>query len=65
MMAEAPLRWNLLPWPGRYVGAAAKDDDDGPFEEKMARLSKELAEQFAEGLEDEIRKNLGVLGYEL
>ncbi|MBU2802672.1 SAM-dependent DNA methyltransferase [Acidithiobacillus caldus] len=53
--------------PGRYVGVAAKDDDDEPFEEKMARLTKELSEQFAEGrrLEDEIRKNLGMLGYEL
>ena len=53
--------------PGRYVWAAAKDEDDEPFEEKMARLTKELSEQFAEGrrLEDEIRKNLGMLGYEL
>ena len=53
--------------PGRYVGAAAKDEDDEPFEEKMGRLTKDLSEQFAEGrrLEDEIRKNLGMLGYEL
>lgn len=53
--------------PGRYVGAAAKDDDAEPFEEKMARLTKELSVQFAEGrrLEEEIRKNLGMLGYEL
>ena len=53
--------------PGRYVGAADKDDDDEPFEEKMARSTKELSEQFAEGrrLEDEIRKNFRVLGYEL
>ena len=53
--------------PGRYVGAAAKDDDGEPFEEKMARLTKELSEQLAEGhrLEDEMRKNLGLLGYEL
>ncbi|WP_139112394.1 N-6 DNA methylase, partial [Acidithiobacillus thiooxidans] len=53
--------------PGRYVGAAAKDDDGEPFEEKMARLTQELSEQLAEGrrLEDEMRKNLGLLGYEL
>jgi len=53
--------------PGRYVGAAAKDDDGEPFEEKMARLTKELSEQLAEGrrLEDEMRKNLGLLGYEI
>jgi len=52
--------------PGRYVGAAAADDDDEPFDEKMKRLTAELAEQFAEGrrLEEEIRANLGLLGYE-
>jgi type I restriction enzyme M protein len=53
--------------PGRYVGAAAKDDDREPFEEKMARLTKELSEQLAEGhrLEQEMVQNLRVLGYEL
>jgi len=51
--------------PGRYVGAEAVEDDGVPFEEKMARLSAELYEQFEESrhLEAEIRKNLGVLGY--
>ncbi|MHB1531431.1 N-6 DNA methylase [Acidithiobacillus sp.] len=53
--------------PGRYVGVAAKDDDDAPFEVKMERLTKDLSEQFAEGrrLEDEIRANLAPLGYDL
>ena len=53
--------------PGRYVGAAAKDDDGEPFEEKMDRLTKELSAQLAEGrrLEEEMRKNFRVLGYEL
>ena len=53
--------------PGRYVGAAAKDDDGEPFEEKMDRLTKELSAQLAEGrrLEDEMLKNFRVLGYEL
>ena len=53
--------------PGRYVGAAAKDDDDEPFEEKMDRLTKELSAQLAEGrrLEEEMLKNFRVLGYEL
>ena len=53
--------------PGHYVGAAAKDDDDEPFEEKMARLTKELSAQLAEGrrLEEEMLKNFRVLGYEL
>ena len=47
--------------------AEAKDDDGEAFEKKMDRLTKDLSEQLAEGrrLEEEIRKNLGVLGYEL
>jgi len=47
--------------PGRYVGAAAAgEEDDEPFDEKMKRLTAELAEQFAEGrrLEGEIAANL-------
>ena len=53
--------------PGRYVGAAAAEDDGEPFEEKMARLTAELAAQFEESarLEEEIRRNLERLGYEL
>lgn len=39
--------------PGRYVGAAAADDDDVPFEERFAVLKETLAEQFAEA--DELR----------
>ncbi len=51
--------------PGRYVGAAPQEEDGEPFEEKMQRLTRQLAEQFEEGqrLEDEIRKSLGRLGY--
>jgi len=46
--------------PGRYVGAAELDEDDEPFDEKMARLTKELETQFEEGksLENKIRKGL-------
>jgi type I restriction enzyme M protein len=46
--------------PGRYVGAAELEEDDEPFDEKMARLSKELDDQFAESnkLEKQIRENL-------
>ena len=42
--------------PGRYVGAEEVEDDGEPFEEKMKRLTAELAEQFAESarLEEEI-----------
>jgi len=53
--------------PGRYVGAEEQEDDGEPFAEKMARLTGQLREQFAESdrLEAEIKRNLGGLGYEL
>ncbi len=53
--------------PGRYVGAPPVKDDGEPFEEKMARLTSELSEQFAKSrkLEDEIRKNLKGLGFDV
>ena len=35
--------------PGRYVGAADVEDDDMPFAERFAALSKTLDAQFAEG----------------
>lgn len=52
--------------PGRYVGIEEQEDDRVPFEEKMETLTKELNELFKESrsLEEEIRKNLGGLGYE-
>ncbi len=37
--------------PGRYVGAAAADEDDVPFEERFSELKETLAEQFAEAEE--------------
>lgn len=51
--------------PGRYVGAAERESDGEPFEEKMGRLTAQLGEQFAEGarLEKIIRDNLSRLGY--
>jgi type I restriction enzyme M protein len=51
--------------PGRYVGSEAIEDDGEPFEEKMARLTAVLEEQFAESerLEGEIRTNLRRVGY--
>ena len=53
--------------PGRYVGATAQEEDSEPFEEKMARLTTTLGQQFTEStrLEAEIRKNLAGLGYEI
>src|SRR5664280_2631789 len=35
--------------PGRYVGAAAAEEDDEPFDEKMRRLTAVLREQQVEG----------------
>ena len=37
--------------PGRYVGAAAVEDDDVPFDERFAKLKETLAEQFVEAKE--------------
>lgn len=53
--------------PGRYVGIEEEEDDDEPFEEKMERLTSTLAEQFKKSreLEEEIRKQLGGIGFEL
>ena len=53
--------------PGRYVGAAAEEDDIEPFAEKLARLTTQLKIQFEEGdkLEAEIKKNITGLGYEV
>ena len=52
--------------PGRYVGIEDVEDDGIPFDEKMESMTAELAELFAKSrkLEDEIRKNLGGIGYE-
>jgi len=59
----APYGYVLTP--GRYVGAEEIEDDGGPFEEKMGRLTAQLEEQFQESarLEAAIRRNLQELGY--
>lgn len=53
--------------PGRYVGIEETEEDDEPFEEKMARLTSELSDMFKKNheLEAEIRKNLEAIGYEI
>ncbi|MFC3193379.1 type I restriction-modification system subunit M [Marinicella sediminis] len=53
--------------PGRYVGAAAEEEDGEPFAEKMANLTTQLKTQFKESdrLEAEIKKNLLGLGYDV
>ena len=51
--------------PGRYVGAADLEEDDEPFEEKMAELSQTLYRQMEESakLDEVIGINLEGLGY--
>jgi len=53
--------------PGRYVGTDFKMEDDEVFEEKMDRLTSELAEQFKQSkeLEAKIKENLKKVGYEI
>lgn len=53
--------------PGRYVGAEEVEDDDEPFEEKMAQLAIKLKQEFADSaeLESRIQHNLRGLGYDI
>ena len=50
---------------GRYSAVVKDDTDTEPFEEKMARLTGELSDLFAQShaLEEEIRQKLGAIGY--
>lgn len=52
--------------PGRYVGIEDIEEDSEPFDEKMQRLTGDLAEMFAQSrqLEAEIRRRLGAIGFE-
>ena len=53
--------------PGRYVGTDYVEEDDEVFEEKMARITAELSQQFkrSKELEERIKKNLKSIGYDL
>ena len=53
--------------PGRYVGVEDSNDDDIPFDEKMKTITSELSKQFEEShnLEEEIKKNLKAIGYDI
>lgn len=53
--------------PGRYVGFVEEEEDPEEFEEKIQKLTSELARQFkkSDELKAEIKDNLKVLGYEL
>jgi type I restriction enzyme M protein len=56
---------NYVLSPGRYVGTEAEEDDGVSFEEKMQKLTSELAEQFEESgkLEEQIKYNLKNIGF--
>lgn len=49
------------------MGIEEQEDDGEPFDEKMKRLTSELSELFEQSheLEDEIRKKLGAIGYDI
>ena len=53
--------------PGRYVGIEEKEEDDEPFADKMTRLTTDLGGMFAMSheLEEEIKKNLGGIGFKI
>lgn len=59
------VKQDFILTPGRYVGIADIEEDDEPFEEKMARLTGELAKCFEESnrLQEQIKKNLEAIGY--
>jgi type I restriction enzyme M protein len=64
---EEIAKQDFILTPGRYVGIEEQEDNGEPFEEKMVRLTGELSEMFdrSHELEDEIRKRLGAIGYEI
>lgn len=53
--------------PGRYVGIEEQEEDDESFDDKMKRLATELGTLFSRSheLEDQIRKALKEIGYDL
>ena len=57
---------NYILTPAPYVGTAEVEDDGEPFEEKMARLTATLKEQYTESakLDKAIWENLKKIGYE-
>jgi len=64
---EEIARQDYILTPGRYVGIEEQEDDGEPFEEKMTRLTGELSVMFQRSreLEEEIRRRLGAIGYEI
>lgn len=67
MTTDEITKQDYILTPGRYVGIEEQEEDSEPFEEKMTRLTGELSEMFKRSheLEDEIRKRLGAIGFEI
>jgi type I restriction enzyme M protein len=64
---EEIARQDYILTPGRYIGVPEQEDDGEPFDKKMTRLTGELSGMFKRSheLEDEIRKRLGAIGYDI
>jgi type I restriction enzyme M protein len=64
---EEIAKQDFIITPGRYVGIEEQEEDSEPFDEKMARLTGELSVMFKRSheLEDEIRKRLGAIGFNI
>lgn len=64
---EQITKHNFVLTPGRYVGIKDEIDDGVPFAEKIAGLTKKLAEQMAEEkkLDEEIKKQLKNIGLKI
>ena len=65
-LAEVEAQGFMLT-PGRYVGIPEVEDDGIPFEEKMQRLTAQLADQLTkeQELNEEIKNQLSKLGFNL
>ncbi len=63
--ADEIAKQDYILTPGRYVGIADAEEDDEPFDEKMARLTSEVSKCFEESnrLQEQIKKNLEAIGY--
>ena len=64
---EEIAKQDFILTPGRFVGIADVEEDAEPFDEKMARLTSELSDMFKQShdLEEEIKKQLGSIGYKI
>jgi len=64
---ETIAKQDYILTPGRYVGIADVEEDSEPFDEKMTRLTSELSDLFKQShsLEEEIKKQLGSIGYNI